>query len=175
MSKQDAIAMMQARYDTWPTSPAGKGQVELVVARTGGGNHAILEVGELTVEGGLAGDRWADGERDPKNQITLMNANVVRTIRPGDALSPDAGDNLLVDLDLSSEALPIGARLRVGTAALEVTPEPHNGCKKFRARFGLEALQWISHPSKADAKLRGVHARVIVAGQVRAGDTIELI
>ena len=41
--------------------------------------------------------------------------------------------------------------------------------------IGIEALQWISHPSNADAKLRGIHAQVIEGGEVRAGDTIELI
>ena len=33
--------------------------------------------------------------------------------------------SLLVDFDLSNEALPTGTRLSIGTAIVEVTPEPH--------------------------------------------------
>ena len=54
---------------------------------------------------------------------------------------PLAGDQLYVDLDLSHENLPVGTRLAIGTAELEVTAAPHTGCKKFASRFGLEALR----------------------------------
>ena len=44
---------------------------------------------------------------------------------------PLAGDQLYVDFDLSGENLPPGSRLAIGWAVLEVTDEPHTGCKKF--------------------------------------------
>src|SRR5215217_6465088 len=40
--------------------------------------------------------------------------------------------------------LPIGSRLRAGGVTLEVSPLPHNGCQKFIARFGSDALKFVS-------------------------------
>ena len=68
--------------------------------------------------------------------------------------------------------LPPGTRLRVGTALIEITPEPHTGCKKFHARFGSAALRWINHRDHRDERLRGVYGRVIEAGVVATGDVI---
>ena len=49
-----------------------------------------------------------------------MNIRVAGADRR-DGVPLDApGDNFLVDLDLSEEALPVGARLRLGEALLEV-------------------------------------------------------
>ena len=54
------------------------------------------------------------------------------------------GDNLFVDLDISTANLPSGTRLRVGEALVEVTPKPHNGCSKFEGRFGADALRFVA-------------------------------
>jgi MOSC domain-containing protein YiiM len=86
-----------------------------------------------------------------------------------------AGDNFLVDLDLSEAALPVGARLRVGGAVLEVSAEPHTGCKKFRERFGGEALRWVNHRDNRALRLRGVNCRVVADGEVAVGDAVEVI
>jgi len=57
-----------------------------------------------------------------------------------------AGDQLYVDLDLSVEHLPPGARLSIGDAVLEVSEKPHTGCAKFSARFGVDALRLVGSP-----------------------------
>ena len=49
---------------------------------------------------------------------------------------PLAGDQLYIDLDLSDDNLPPGSQIAIGTAILEVTAEPHTGCKKFASRYG---------------------------------------
>ena len=85
------------------------------------------------------------------------------------------GDNLLVNLDLGTHALPIGSRLRAGAALLEVTKKPHNGCKKFMARFGEDALGWINDDQGRARKLRGINCRVIEAGTIRVSDAIEIV
>jgi hypothetical protein len=59
--------------------------------------------------------------------------------------------------------------VRVGAALLEVTAEPHLGCKKFRARFGAGALRWVNHQELRAERLRGVNLRVIDAGRGRRG------
>jgi MOSC domain-containing protein YiiM len=124
----------------------------------------------VTVEGGLVGDRWARGRRDLDAQITLMNVRVAELI--GGPLDLP-GDNFQVDLDLSEEALPVGTRLRLGEALLEVSPAPHTGCKKFRERFGLDALTWVN--DHRDRRLRGMNCRVLEAGTVAVGDPVAVV
>jgi MOSC domain-containing protein YiiM len=79
---------------------------------------------------------------------------------------------LFVDLDLSADNLPPGSRLRVGTAVVEVSAEPHTGCRKFVDRFGLEAMKFVNSPQGRRLNLRGINARVVVGGVVRPGDAI---
>jgi MOSC domain-containing protein YiiM len=149
------------------------GTVRLVVARKGRGRHAILDEGKLTAADGLVGDRWTlKADPDAQSQITVMEAAVVEAI--AGELVPKAGDNLLVDFDLSAEALPAGTRLTIGTALVEVTPEPHHGCRKFSARFGSPALKWINAKANAGRRLRGLHVRVVEDGAVKPGDVIAI-
>lgn len=158
-----------------PARPIGRGVVRRIVARKGGGVHQLLERGEITRAAGLVGDRWALGDSPhPGQQITLIDATVAELIAAG--VGPErAGDNLHVELDVGEAALPIGALLRVGTALLEVSPEPHTGCKKFRERFGLEALRWINDRTHASLRLRGLNCQVVGDGAVAVGDVIEVV
>ena len=64
------------------------------------------------------------------------------------------------------------ARLAVGTAVLEVSEAPHTGCKKFAARFGLEALRFFSTDEGLALNLRGINTRIVEPGTVRAGDAV---
>ncbi len=76
----------------------------------------------------------------------------------------------MADLDLSEVNLPAGTRLSVGSAILEITAEPHTGCKKFRAMFGVDALRFVNSPLGRKLRLRGVNAKVIEPGTIRTGD-----
>ena len=78
-----------------------------------------------------------------------------------------AGDQLYVDLDLSTENLPTGARIAVGDAVLEVTAEPHLGCGKFSRRFGVDALKVVNSATGRAMRLRGVNTRVVSPGAGR--------
>ena len=95
------------------------------------------------------------------------------------AVDPDrrvlAGDQLHVDLDLSEANLPPGTRLALGTAVIEVTPEPHRGCAKFVERFGRDAMRFVNSPIGRELRLRGLNARVVVPGTVRPGDEIRKV
>ena len=81
-----------------------------------------------------------------------------------------AGDQLIVDFDLSEANCPAGTRLAVGAATIEVTMKPHTGCAKFSDRYGIDAARWIN--SRKDLRLRGICAAVIEPGIVALGDTI---
>ena len=88
---------------------------------------------------------------------------------------PLFGDNLFLDLDLSTENLPPGSRVRVGKAILQVTPVPHNGCRKFRGRFGDNALRFVSKKELRHRNLRGIYMRVLEGGEVSPGDRVEVL
>ena len=158
-----------------PTPPKDTGRVVAIVRRGENGRREGLERVRLTREEGLPGDAWGRRPtRSTATQLTVMQAEVARLIAGRQPL-PLFGDNLFVDLDLSTGSLPAGSRVRAGGAVLEVTPKPHNGCKKFLSRFGEEALRFVSKPELRHLNLRGVHLRVIEDGDVAAGDTIEVL
>ena len=58
---------------------------------------------------------------------------------------------------------------------MRVTPKPHNGCLKFKERFGPDALKFVSDPTKRSLNRRGVYWRVVQAGHVKVGDSVEVI
>jgi len=171
---------LTAALDEIRKSPAAAGTVELIVRRPAEDEREVLEECALDLTEGLVGDAWLargskampDGSANPDAQLTLMNARAADVITGSRDRWPLAGDQLFVDLDLSIDNLPAGTQLAVGQAVVEVTPEPHTGCAKFSARFGTEALKFVNKSPGRELRLRGVNARVVTPGTVRAGDTI---
>jgi MOSC domain-containing protein YiiM len=88
---------------------------------------------------------------------------------------PLAGDQLYVDLNLSSGNLPAGTQLLIGSAVLEVSDKPHTGCAKFRARFGGSALRFVNTGAGKELRLRGINTRVVQPGVVRVGDVVRVV
>jgi hypothetical protein len=175
-----ALTALEAGLDHIRNSPKDSGTIELIVSRPTVDEREVLAEAVLDVADGLVGDRWrapdgshgADGRPYRGTQLTLMNARVAALV----ASDPDrwqlAGDQLFVDLDLSKRNLPPGTRLAAGSALIEITDEPHTGCGKFAARFGVDAQRFINSQTGRELNLRGVNAMVITAGVVRRGDTI---
>jgi MOSC domain-containing protein YiiM len=139
-----------------------------------------LEVGELDLAEGLLGDTWKarsstrtpDRSPHPDMQINVMNSRAIALIAQQKDRWALAGDQLYVDLDLSPANLPAGTRLRIGSAEIEVTEEPHTGCAKFVSRFGLDAMKFVNSPTGRQLSLRGVNARVVTPGRIRVGDVV---
>jgi MOSC domain-containing protein YiiM len=123
----------------------------------------------------VPGDAWSRREgRKLEAQVAVMNVAVARLVASTQPLTL-FGDNLFVDLDLSAANLPTGSRLRLGGAIVEVTPKPHNGCAKFRARFGDDALALVWKPELRHLNLRGLYVRVLEPGAVAPGDPFTLL
>jgi MOSC domain-containing protein YiiM len=101
-----------------------------------------------------------------------MNARFLEAIAgSGDRMNL-AGDNLIVDLDLQESNLPLGTRLRIGQAVIEVTDRPHTGCSKFERRYGNAMRDLTNSPEGMALRLRGLYARVVHEGEVRLGDSV---
>ena len=155
----------------------------MIVRRPATGEREILHTAELDLEHGLVGDSWKargsnstpDKSANRDMQLTLMNSRVIALLAREKDRWPLAGDQLYVDMDLSLEHLPPGTQLGFGSAVLEVTAPPHTGCKKFKERFGQEAMQFVNSPVGLQLRLRGMNARIVRAGVVRVGDKVKKI
>jgi MOSC domain-containing protein YiiM len=168
-----SFEQLEAMWLEDPRAPRSRGTVRLICVRKGVGEHQTPASAELSPERGLHGDRWElELPHDLGRQVTLMSARVAELVA-GDAQPLHmAGDNFLVDLDLSEHALPVGVRLRLGAALIEITAEPHTGCRRFSARFGQGALRWVNWRAHRERRLRGVNCRVIEPGAVAVGDLV---
>ena len=181
--KHATMAELEAGLENIRQSPTDTGVLALIVRRPQVEAREVLEVGELDQVEGLVGDNWktrgssqtADGSAHPDMQLNIMNARVIALVAQKKARWALAGDQLYMDLDLSAENVPPGTRLSLGEAMIEVTDQPHTGCKKFAARFGLDALKFISSPVGKQLQLRGINAKVIRSGAIRVGDTVKKV
>jgi len=165
------LAELEAGLDRIRASPRDVGIVEMIVRRPRSGEREVLVSARLDPVAGLVGDRW--GAVPPRGeQLTLMNARTIALLAQDRERWPLAGDQLYVDLDLSVANLPPGARLAIGDAVIEASAEPHTGCRKFRARYGLDAVRFVGSKVGRELQLRGINARIVSAGDVRVGDAI---
>ncbi|RIH85251.1 MOSC domain-containing protein [Calidithermus roseus] len=86
----------------------------------------------------------------------------------GEALEPGTfGENLTLS-SFGREPVRIGDRFRVGEVLLEVTA-PRIPCGVFATR--MSDLEWVR--KFRQARRPGFYARVLVSGQVQAGDPLE--
>jgi len=158
-----------------PSSPQDSGTVRLMVRRIEGGVREVVESAVLSADLGMPGDSWGRGaDRTLEAQLTAMEFRVAEMIANEQPLTL-FGDQILLDLDLGQSNLPAGSRLRLGSAVMEVTPMPHNGCRKYRARFGGDALRFISRGDMRPRNLRGIYLRVVTGGLVKVGDPAEVL
>lgn len=156
-------------------SPIEEGTVELLVIRPEENRRATPERVEVSPGLGMHGDRWSTGKsRDNANvQITMINSRLLQLVSGAPQRWSLAGDNMVVDLDLSQQNLMPGQKLETGSAVLEITDTPHTGCHKFSSRFGADALRLVNLGQGKDLRLRGIYARVLQPGWISVGDRIQ--
>jgi hypothetical protein len=169
---------LEAGLEQIRQSPKDAGVVNLIVRRVRTEEREVLQEGELDLADGLVGDNWRsrgsssrpDRSANPDAQLTLMNSRSIALIAQDEERWQLAGDQLFVDLDLSVENLPPGTQIELGTAVVEVSALPHTGCKKFVARYGMDAMIFVNSPVGKELRLRGVNTKVVQPGVVRVGD-----
>ena len=178
--KHLTLAELEAALPAALQSPKDDGTLDLIVRRPAVGRRDVVDAGELDTVTGLVGDTWkirsstrtADGSPHPDMQINVMNSRVIALIAGGQTRWGLAGDQLYIDLDISEENLPVGTRLAIGSAVIEVTAQPHTGCAKFVQRFGVDAMKFVNSPAGRRLHLRGINARVVVPGRIQTGDRV---
>ena len=183
MARQLQRSELEAGLDLIRRAPRDEGVLELIVRRPETGVREVLAHGELDLAAGLVGDNWstrgssrtADGRAHPDMQLNVMSSRAIALVAVEKERWPLAGDQLFVDLDLSEANVPAGTRLAMGSAVIEVTREPHTGCAKFVSRFGVEAMKFVNSPIGRALNLRGVNARVVTPGTIRAGDPVSVL
>ena len=173
---------LEAMVDGIRDAPTDAGVVVLIVRRPAVDEREVVDEARLDVAEGLVGDTWRvrgnrhtpDGSGDPAAQLTVMNARAAAAVAGDVAQWPLAGDQIYADFDISTEHLPAGTRLAIGDAEIEVSKTPHTGCAKYSARFGKDALRFVSTPEGRALRLRGMNARITKSGTVRVGDPISI-
>jgi MOSC domain-containing protein YiiM len=169
------LAVLEAGLPTVRESPADDGTVEMIIRRPATDEREVVDEARLDTVAGVVGDKWVGEDGNTLRQVTVMNARAAALVAGARERWPLAGDQIYVDLDLSEANLPPGTRLELGTAILEVSTEPHRGCKKFAARFGLDALRFVNSTVGYALHLRGINTRVVQPGVVRVGDQIKVV
>jgi MOSC domain-containing protein YiiM len=131
--------------------------------RKGERKHPV-DVVTVSKTEGVVGDAHGD---DLKRQISLLGDESVETLRGiMPELAPgDFAENILTE-GLILYELPIGTKLRVGEVELETTQigkECHQGCEIRRLTGDCVMPR------------EGVFAKVIVEGDVKAGDAVVVL
>ena len=178
MPEHPSLTDLESALDHILASPADGGKLEMISARPAVGERKLLDQATLDADQGVVGDNWkdrsstrtADGSANPDAQITIINSRLVNAVSGSKSRWQLAGDQLVVDIDLSHDNLPVGSRLQIGSALVELTAEPHTGCVKFASRFGNPALRFVSGPEAMQQRRRGANAKIVKSGTVRVGD-----
>ena len=179
-------AELTAFLPTLDAAPRDVGTLRAVIRRPAPGEREVLDVGHLDVVDGLVGDTWAtrgsrrtpDGSAHPDMQLNIMSHRLVELLAQDPARERLAGDQMFIDLDLSHDNLPVWSELHIGGpggAVVVVTDQPHNGCGKFIARFGMDAMTFVNGPEGKPRRLRGLCAKVVRPGPVRPGDEVVVV
>ena len=171
--EQSLLEVLAAPYDV--------GRLEAIFVRPKTNERRELTTAELTPDRGIEGDRWMcdsyyrlkGGASDPRCQVSLMNVRFLRQIAGNDDAICLAGDNLIVDLDLSEANLPAGSRLAIGNnVMIEISDLSHTGCSKFQSRYGKEARTFTNNQRGKSLHLRGRYARIVTGGTICVGDRV---
>ena len=174
---------LEAGMENIRQAPSDNGILKMIVRRPAVDERELIDEGELSTDDGLVGDTWKirssshtpDGSSNRKSQITLTNSRAIALLAQSEDRWALAGDQLYVDMNIGEENLPPGTRLSIGSAIIEVSDQPHSGCKKFSARFGVEAMKFVNSPEGKRLHLRGINTKVVQSGTIRVGDVVRKI
>lgn len=169
---------LAAALDHIRAAPRDNAPIETLCFRPGYGERHFVDRLDLTVAHGIPGERWAkapwlrlpDGRPDPRIQVSILPKRVMDAVWLNRAGTVHPGDPIVADIETSYDSLPIGTRLRAGTAVIEVTDAFNDGCVKWKARYGAAAKDWLVAPANRPLRLRGLLCRIVQDGVVTRAD-----
>lgn len=164
-------------------APKNGAKVELLCRRPDRNQRDFTDHLRLTQAGGIEGDYemkkpWLtlpDGSPDPRIQVSILPKRVLDLVWRDRENVAYPGDTIIADLNVTLDNMPVGTRLQVGGAVLEVSDVWNEGCAKWKVRMGREAYDWTSAPEHEALRLRGIYCSIVGDGMVRIGDTITKI
>ena len=164
-------------------APKTDAPIAMLCFRPGFGLRTHPQSLRLTRAHGIPGERWltapwlklADGSPDPRIQVSILPARVLDLVWRSRDTTVHPGDPIVADLDTSHANTPPGTLIRAGTAVLRVSDEPNDGCVKWKARYGADALAWVAAPAHRQLRLRGVLCAIEQDGTVTATDRLHVL
>lgn len=161
-------------------APKDDAPIQSLCFRTGYSERSFPERIQVSAERGIEGERWlrdpwlklADGRPDPRIQVSILPQRVMDLCWSDRKNMMHPGDTMVADLDMTEANMPTGARLKIGSAVIEVSDKFNTACAKWNARYGGDSLAWVNHRPHRSLRLRGVLCRVVVDGEICATDRI---
>jgi MOSC domain-containing protein YiiM len=139
--------------------------LEVRTKRMKGEGTAPAECLHLVEGHGIEGDLHYDAEGTSKRQVLLLDR---RTLDAEGYVPGVLREQILVDFE-PLERLEPGTLLRVGTAVVEITTDC-TPCSTMAGYVGEDPQAFVTRMMHR----RGMLARVVQSGTVRAGDSVEL-
>ena len=117
-------AELEAGLETIGRAPADGGRLDVIVRRPKVNERETPEAAELDPHVGFVGDRRARGRShdatvaDRDTQLNVNGARLIALVARDRSRWPLAGDQLELDLDVSTANLPAGTQLEIGLRGL---------------------------------------------------------
>ncbi|MBA84835.1 hypothetical protein ACSSNL_16185 [Thalassobius sp. S69A] len=173
-------AELRAAMDHIRAAPPDNAPIAMLCRRPDFGKRDFVQSLDMTVTGGIPGERWAtspwitrpDGSPDPRIQVSILPTRVMETVWLDRETQPHPGDPIVADLDCSYSNLPVGSHLQAGTAILEVSDVFNDACIKWKARYGAPAKDWIMDRQNIHLRLRGLLCKIVQDGTVTLQDRL---
>jgi len=174
------VALLESLYRALSPCPTSVARVNALCVRPGPDQREDRMVIEFHPVHGAIGDRWArktwlylpDGRPDPRVQVAVCNSAILAMLQQATGVNHHPGDTVFTDLDLTTGNLPVGSRLQVGDAVLEISDVENDACAKFALHYGAAVFEWIRLPKNRPLRLRGLFASIVEGGTARVGDPV---
>ncbi|MGH1540449.1 MAG: hypothetical protein ACRBHB_08495 [Arenicella sp.] len=167
-------------------APTDHATIQQLCIRPKSGLRQFPDKIELCTQRGVVGDRWLhhtwmhleDGSPDPRLQVSILPYRTWQLVckeKQESGLAIHPGDTVIADLNCSTHNLPVGQRLQLGSAIIEVSDVFNNACNKWRNRYGSDSIKWINQKINLPLRLRGVLCKIVHSGEFTMNDTINKV